>query len=1169
MSSQFVHLHLHSEYSLLDGACRIGKLLKRCEELGQTAVAVTDHGNMFGAVEFFKAAKAAGIKPIIGCEAYVAPRARSDKQKTEENSQHLILICKNEIGYQNLIYMISKGWMEGFYNRPRIDKELIKEHAEGLVALSACMFGEVAAKLRQNDFTGALEAAVWYKSVFGDDYYLEMQDQGIPDQKGINAGVMRIAKRLGIKVVATNDVHYVDKSDARAQQILVCIQTNTNINDPSAMEFPTKEFYLKSEAEMAERFTFAPEAVTNTLEVAEKCNFEFEFGKTKLPHFEVPEGYTHFEYLRSQAEKGLAVRYDEQTRDEAQKRLDYELSTIDKMGFTDYFLIVADFISYAKSRNIPVGPGRGSGASSLTGYCLGITGVDPLRYNLMFERFLNPERVSMPDFDIDFCQERRQEVIDYVIAKYGTEHVAQIVTFGTMKARAAIRDVGRALGMSYAAVDVVAKKVPYSMFGTIEDAYEAPGSLLKQQCENDPQAAELVAAAKELEGMARHASTHAAGVVITDKPAYCLVPLALNGSAVVTQYTMNYLEELGLLKIDFLGLRYLTVIHDAVEMVRKHEPEFDINQIPESDPRTYMLISKGDTDGIFQLESGGMRQLLVDMKPRNLDDLMLAISLYRPGPMKAIPQYLAGRANPKNIHYIDPKLENALRETHGVFAYQEQVTQVCRDLAGFSYGQADMVRRAMAKKKQKEMVRQRERFVHGEKDENGKVIVPGAMSMGIDEQAANRIFDDMETFAGYGFNKCHAAPYALIAYQTAYLRTHWYKEYMAALISSMMGDPKATQYIEDCKRHGLKIYPPNINESEKTFIPAQNGIRFGLLAIKNLGSSVIDLIVAERKRKGVYRSFYDFCSRIYGRELNSRGLESLIKAGAFDGLPSSRRAMMSASGLILEELAERDRENVEGQLGLFDNAEKPPETELPEVAEFSKDEMMAQEREVTGMFLSAHPLDKFEGLKRQKRIPDISALLGENALEFDNKRMELFGVVGAKTVKMAKSGQNMAFVTIEDKTAGIEVVVFAELYAKSGDLLVNGRALSFSGRVSVRESDTEEQDTYEVKLIADNIKAPDETNLPPVPPESAEPNSDAKTGLYLQLSSKNDPNMDQVKYIVQFCTGDTPLFCFFKDTKKLVRAPRTMWVTPTDGLLRQFKALLGEENVKLIKGENI
>ena len=1165
MSSQFVHLHLHSEYSLLDGACRIGKLLARCEELGQTAVAVTDHGNMFGAVEFFKAAKAAGIKPIIGCEAYVAPRTMSDKQKSDENSQHLVLLCKNETGYQNLIYMISKGWMEGFYNRPRIDKELIKEHAEGLVALSACMFGEIAAKLRQNDFTGALEAAMWYKSVFGEDYYLEMQDQGIADQKGINAGIMKIAKRLGIKVVATNDVHYVDKSDARSQQILVCIQTNTNVNDPTAMEFPTKEFYLKSETEMAERFAFAPEAVSNTLEVAEKCNFEFEFGRTKLPHFEVPEGYTHFEYLKKLSQEGLAKRYG-QNRAEAQKRLDYELETIEKMGFTDYFLIVADFISYAKSRNIPVGPGRGSGASSLTGYCLGITGVDPLRYHLMFERFLNPERVSMPDFDIDFCQERRQEVIDYVITKYGAEHVAQIVTFGTMKARAAIRDVGRALGMSYAAVDVIAKKIPHTMFGTIEDAYNAPGSPLRQQCENDPQAAELIAAAKELEGMARHASTHAAGVVITDKPAYYYVPLALNGAAVVTQYTMNHLEELGLLKIDFLGLRYLTVIHDAVELVRKYEPEFDINNIPESDPRTYMLIGRGDTDGIFQLESGGMRQLLVDMKPKNLDDLMLAISLYRPGPMKAIPQYLAGRANPGNIRYLDAKLENALKETHGVFAYQEQVTQVCRDLAGFSYGQADLVRRAMAKKKQKEMVRQRERFVHGETDENGRVIVPGAVSMGIDEQTANRIFDDMETFAGYGFNKCHAAPYALIAYQTAYLRTHKYKEYMAALISSMMGDSKATQYIEDCRRHGLKIVPPNINESEKTFVPAENGIRFGLLAIKNLGSAVIDLIVAERRRKGPYRSFYDFCSRVYGRELNSRALESLIKAGAFDRMPGSRRAMMSASGMILEELAERERENVEGQLGLFDNAEKPPETELPEAAEFSKDEIMAQEREVTGMFLSAHPLDKFEGLKKQRRIPDISSLLGENAPEFDGKRMELLGVVGAKTVKMTKNGRNMAFVTIEDKTAGIEVVVFADLYAKSTELLANGRALSFSGRVTVRESDDAEQETFEVKLIAAAVSAPDGSNLPPVPKEETEPISDSKSGLYLQLLSKEDSNMEQIKYIVQFCPGDTPLYCYFKDTKKLVRASRKMWVTPTDGLLRQFRSLLGEENVRYMKG---
>ncbi|MBQ3140634.1 MAG: DNA polymerase III subunit alpha [Clostridia bacterium] len=1151
----FVHLHVHSEYSLLDGACRADELCARAKELGQSAIAVTDHGNLYGAVQFFKAAKKAGIKPIIGCEVYVAPRKMTDKQHGPDTTPyHLVLLCKNETGYQNLCYMVSKAFTEGFYNRPRVDKELLAQHHEGLVALSACLFGEVASRVNNDDYSGALQTALWYRSVFGDDYYLEMQNQGIDGQQRVNEGIFAISRQTGIPVVATNDVHYVRKEDSETQKLLICIQTNTTVNDPDAMEFATQEFYLKSEQEMLAAFEGYEQAVSNTTAVAEKCRFEFEFGHTKLPDFALPPGTDHFEYLRSAALRGFERLYPDQPK-EVLKRLYYELDTIRSMGFVDYFLIVADFIAYARSRDIPVGPGRGSGASSLVGYCIGITGVDPIRYDLMFERFLNPERVSMPDFDVDFCQDRRQEVIEYVVQKYGADHVAQIVTFGTMKARAAVRDVGRALGMKYNTVDAAAKLIPHTMSMTIDGALQMPGSPLKALCDSDADTAKLIDCAKRLEGMVRHASTHAAGVVITKEPVWKYVPLATNDSNAVTQFTMTALEELGLLKMDFLGLRYLTIIHNAELAVRKSVPGFCIENIPEDDAATYRLLSRGDCDGVFQLESAGIRSLLTKMKPRSLEDLLAVISLYRPGPMESIPRYLECRADPSKIRYAHPKLEACLKSTCGVIVYQEQVTQICREIAGYSYGQADLVRRAMAKKKYAEMERQKKRFIYGETDENGRTVIPGAIANGVPEQRAEEIFSMMETFASYGFNKCHAAPYALVAYQTAYLRANYYKEYMAALISSVMGDErKAAQYIDDCKRHGVRVEPPQINESTASFTVTPTGIRFGLFAVKNLGRNLIEAVVNER-RNGRYTSFYDFCSRLQGRELNKRTLECLIKSGALDCLGSTRRAMMTAYPMLLEELASSGWGAVEGQMSLFEtSAQQPEEFRMPDVGEFSTEELLAMEHEVTGMYLSAHPLDSYEGVMRARKLQPLSFYTDEDA-DCDGQRATVLGIVTARTAKQTRNGQPMAFVQLEDRSAVIEVVVFPNLYADVMPLLSVGSVITVTGRFSVKESDGREAEegVPEVKLVADEIAAPQKQVAPK-----------RKPGLYLKLPSAEDGRLSAVKQLLRQYPGKQDVYVYFEDTRKLARAGMELRVSISDGLCSALEQTLGDGRVAVV-----
>ena len=864
----FAHLHVHSEYSLLDGACRIEPMLDKIKSMGQTSVALTDHGVMYGVVDFYKAAKARGLNPIIGCEVYVAPRSRFDKVHGIDNERyHLILLCKNNTGYKNLIKLVSEGWVNGFYTKPRVDKELLEQHHEGLIALSGCLAGEVARALERNDYEEAKKVAEWYNGVFGDgNYYLEIQNHGLDEQLRINPMLISLSKELNIPLAATNDAHYVDKQDSKIQQVLICIQTNHTLGEDTGLEFGTQEFYLKSEEEMREAFSECPQAVDNTAKIAEQCHVEFEFGKTKLPHFDVPDGWSHFDWFANLCRNGLKERYGDSPPQEYIDRLEYELGIIDKMGYTDYYLIVHDFIRYAKSVGIPVGPGRGSGAASICAYCIGITGIDPMKYNLLFERFLNPERVSMPDFDVDFCFERRGEVIDYVIDKYGADHVAQIVTFGTMAAKAAIRDVGRAMGMSYSAVDNIAKQIPNELNITLEKALKRSAEF-KALYDKDTEAHELIDTAMKVEGMPRHASTHAAGVVITHDPVVSYVPLARNDEAIVTQFTMTTLEELGLLKMDFLGLRTLTVIRNAEKAIRNTDPSFSIENIDMEDRQVFDMLCAGQTEGVFQFESAGMRSVLSQLKPESVEDLIAVISLYRPGPMDSIPTYIENRHNPAKIKYKTPKLKSILDVTYGCIVYQEQVMQICRELAGYSYGRADIVRRAMSKKKHDVMLRERDSFVNGAVDENGNILCEGAVRRGVPAGVANEIFDEMISFASYAFNKAHAAAYAFVAYRTAWLKCHYPCEFLAALLTSFLDNSgKVAQYINECSRLGIKILPPHVNRSTEAFEVSDGNIHFSLLAVKNLGRGFIRRMVDERTMNGDFKDFYDFCRRMYGKD---------------------------------------------------------------------------------------------------------------------------------------------------------------------------------------------------------------------------------------------------------------------------------------------------------------
>ena len=1155
----FAHLHVHTEYSLLDGACRMEGLLDAAKEMGQTAVAITDHGCMYGVVEFYKAAKKRGIQPILGCEVYVARRTRFDKvHELDGENRHLVLLCENETGYHNLLALVSKAWVEGFYSKPRVDLDLLREHHEGLIALSACLAGEIPRALTRGDYEGAREAALRYEGIFGrGNFYLELQDHGMAEQKRINPQLIRLSRETGIPLVATNDCHYIAPEDSRMHRVLLCIQTGRTIEDENAMEFGSEEFYFKSEEEMRALFPDVPEAADNTVKIAQRCQVELEFGKTKLPAFFTPDGSDNLEFFRRLCQEGLARRYGENPPQEYRDRLEYEIRVISRMGYVNYYLIVWDFIRYARSVGIPVGPGRGSGAGSLAAYCVGITNVDPMRYDLLFERFLNPERVSMPDFDIDFSDERRDEIIGYVVDKYGADHVAQIVTFGTMAARGALRDVGRALNIPYNKVDQVAKLVPLSLGMTLDTAMKQSKEL-REKVEADPQVKELWDMARNVEGMPRHASTHAAGVVITDKPVMDYVPLSKNDDAVVTQYTMTAIEELGLLKMDFLGLRNLSVIDHAEKLVRRREAGFSIEAAPEDDGAVFRMLSEGHSEGVFQLESPGMKRLLVQAQPACVEDLIAIISLYRPGPMQFIPQYLESRKNPESVHYRHPLLRPILEPTGGCIIYQEQVMQIFRDLAGYSLGRADIVRRAMAKKKHDVLEREREVFLHGQQREDGTWEVDGCLRRGVDQQTALELFKEIESFASYAFNKPHAAGYAVVAYQTAYLKCHYPCEYMAALLSSVLGQTgKVAEYIEECGRLGISVLPPHVNYSDMGFTVVGKSIRFGLLAVKNLGRNVIARMVEERRGGGEFTSFYNFCKRMAGRDLNRRAIESLVKCGALDGLGNNRREMLLAVERVLDSLEADKRRNVEGQMGFFDapGSAQGGEPPLEKTEDFSAADKLNMEKEVTGMYLSGHPMAAYAGLYQEggyARMDEILQSAGERETGRyqDGQWVTLLGMVVGVRKKATKNNAQMAFVSLEDMYGAITALVFPKVLEQYGSLLYEGAVVEVQGKLSFTEDKAPELVCQSLGKPADpvSVKAP-----------AGKP---VRPGLYLRLSSQQDPRYDKaMRYIAVFDGGATDLYLTFQDTGKLLRAPAKFRVEINRPLLRALKELLGAENV--------
>ena len=1167
---QFTHLHVHTEYSLLDGACRIDRMFEHLKSMGQTACAITDHGVMYGCVAFFDAAKAAGIKPIIGCEVYVATRTRFDKVNRIDGNSHLILLCKNETGYKNLIKMVSAGFLEGFYSKPRIDKDLLEQHHEGLICLSACLAGEIPKAILAGDYERAKQTALYYRDLFGEgNYYLELQDHGLEEDQVVLPQLIRLSRETGIPMAATNDAHYITKEDAKMQSILLCIQTGKTIADADRMEFQTDEFYLKSTDEMYDLFSMVPEACENTNKIAEQCNFEFTFGETKLPYFRAPDGMDNQAYFEKLCWEGLERRYPGKVTDALRERLSHEINVVKTMGYTNYYLIVYDFINYAKSRDIPVGPGRGSGAGSLAAYCVGITDIDPIRYNLIFERFLNPERVSMPDFDVDFCYERRQEVIDYVNEKYGRDHVAQIVTFGTMAARAAVRDVGRVMGMPYQDVDKVAKLIPMEPKMTLQKALEVSPDLKAMYKEN-PQVHELIETSLKVEGMPRHASTHAAGVVITRESATEYVPLATNDGLPVTQFNMVEIERLGLLKMDFLGLRTLTVIHDTETAVRSRVPEFRISGISYDDPDTYAMLARGETEGIFQLESTGMTQVLVSMRPKNLEDIIALISLYRPGPMDSIPTYLRNRREPDKISYKTPQLAHILDVTNGCIVYQEQVMQIFRELAGFSFGQADNIRRAMSKKKHKVMEEEREHFVHG-CAEPGKEC-PGCVKNGIPEQVANEIYDEMISFASYAFNKSHAACYAYVAFQTAYLKCHYPHEFMAALLTSVLDNTsKVIEYTTECQRLGIKVLQPDINISRGGFTADGGCIRFGLNAVKSVGRNLIEAVVKERKDRP-YRGLYDFCRRLYGNELNRRALENLIKCGAFDALEPSRRGMLECVEGILKSVETDMRRNLEGQMDLFgmmsgETAEPAGnDYKVPKLSEYPSGELLKMEKEVSGLYLSGHPLDAYREQIAKISTCTVAQLQGEDARQFDEKNVTLLCTVVKNKVMTTKSNTLMAFTTIEDLTGSMELLVFPRVLAECRAALQENAVVVANGRVSVKEEEA-------ARLIVEGVQ-PIETYDPSKSFGSnraervqREKSGEGASGYFLTVPSLHCAEMRRVENLLCniFDGGTVKVYFRFADSGKKALA-RHMAVKDDPLLRAELVRILGAEHVKVQTG---
>lgn len=1140
---RFVHLHVHSEYSLLDGACRIERLVEKVKALGQPAVAITDHGVMYGAIEFYHAAKKAGVKPIIGCEVYVAPRTRFDKQhRVDSSPYHMVLLCENEEGYQNLIKLVSAAYIEGFYNKPRVDNELLRQHHRGLICLSACLAGRIPRMLSAGDYAAAEQAVREYVDIFGkDNFFIELQNHGIEEQKRILPQLIKLARENEVGLVATNDAHYINREDSSNQSILVCIQTGRTVNDPSDLEFQTDQFYIKSLEEMRQAIPDVDEAFENTVRIAERCNLEFEFGKTKLPYFAAPNGEDNLAYFRRMSYEGMHRLYGEDPAPSVIERLEYELGVIAQMGYVDYYLIVHDFIAYAKSRGIPVGPGRGSGAGSLAAYCIGITGIDPIRYNLLFERFLNPERVSMPDFDIDFCYVRRQEVIDYVVQKYGSDHVAQIITFGTMAARAAVRDVGRALALGYQNVDAVAKMIPNELGMTIDKALSAVPEL-KKSYESDENIRQLIDVSRALEGMPRHASTHAAGVVITREPADTYVPLQKNDDAIVTQYPMTTLEELGLLKMDFLGLRNLTVIHDAEEMIRRTVPGFDMESIPMDDAATFKMLGEGHAFGVFQFESAGMRNVITQLGPESIEDLIAVISLYRPGPMESIPRYIRNRHNPRLVTYKTPELRPILEVTYGCIVYQEQVMQICRQLAGYSYGRADLVRRAMAKKKHDVMEKERESFLDG------------AEQNGIDRKIANEIFDEMSSFASYAFNKSHAAAYAVLAYRTAYLKCHYPREYMAALLTSVLDNTaKLTEYIGECRRLGIEVLPPSVFESQAGFLVSGTKIRFGLAAIKNIGDAVIRHLIQERERRP-FSDLVDFCTRMRQGELNKRVMEGLIKSGALDEFGFHRRQLLLGYEALLESVNRENRQNLSGQINLFDLSEEPVSVGkiLPEVDEFDLFQILQQEKESTGVYLTGHPLSRYQNFIKRRKLPEISFFSDEEEHHLDNQGVTLVALVAAKKLKITKQNETMAFITLEDMTGSMEMLVFPKVLALYSSLLREGEAVVVTGRLSTREDE-------EPKVICEKVTRPEELFSPE---EAAGCSASGKrTGLFLLCPGMEEPATVKARELLAAFPGKTPVYFRFRDSGKMLLAPKELWADVSEPVLRKLRSVLGEDCV--------
>lgn len=1153
----FTHLHIHTEYSLLDGCCRIPGLVRRVRELGQTAVAITDHGVMYGAVDFYKACKAEGIKPIIGCEVYVAPRTRFDKvHEMDSGARHLILLCRNEVGYRNLCHMVSRSFTEGFYVRPRIDKDLLREHHEGLIALSACLAGEIPRLLRNGQYEAAKQEALAMRELFGaDGYYLELQDHSLSEDPQIVQGLLRLHEDTGIPLVATNDAHYLTRADAVTQDVLMCIQMGKTVDDPGRMKFETEEFYVKSEAEMRALFPQCPEAIENTQRVADLCNVEFEFGTYHLPEFKLPEGYTDRDaYFERLCLDGFKRRYPEEPPEYLQQ-LRYEMDMIRKMGFVDYFLIVSDFIGYAKRSGIPVGPGRGSAAGSVVSYCLDITDVEPMKYSLYFERFLNPERVTMPDIDIDFCIRRRQEVIDYVCRKYGSDHVAQIVTFGTMAARGAIRDVGRALNFPYAEVDQIAKLVPSgpgALHITLDESLKI-SKPLRELYEGDERVRQLIDTARSIEGMPRHASTHAAGVVITRLPVDDYVPLAKNDESVVTQYTMTTLEELGLLKMDFLGLRNLTVLDDAVKLVQRSDPTFTLSSISDDDPKVFQMLSEGKTSGVFQMESPGMTGVCVGLKPQNIEDITAIIALYRPGPMDSIPRFIACKHDPKLIRYKHPALIPILSVTYGCIVYQEQVIEIFRKLGGYSLGQADMVRRAISKKKKAQIEKERHSFIHGDPERG----IPGCVANGIPAQTGEDIYDEIYDFANYAFNKAHAVSYAIVCYQTAWFKCHHMREYMAALLTSVLDyQEKVAEYIGECRENGIRLMPPDINLSDADFTVDNGNIRFGLVAVKGVGRGVIQNLLAERGRSGRFTSFPDFCQRMMGADLNRRVVESLIKCGAFDSLGYKRSQLMEVYGQVLDGIAQQRRKNLEGQFDLFggggeDEPSGIPELVLPNLPEYSRSQLMTMERETTGLYLTGHPMDEYREAARNAKAAPIGAILSDFAKEDgpetyrDEQRLSIAGIVASSKTKTTKNNTLMAYVTLEDDTGAMELLVFARVLGESGGYIKENAPVLATGRLSVR-------DEKAPQMLVDSIRPLGEAGTAVKERESGQK-------LYVKVPTAQSPQFEKIKKIFLMFPGEQQAVFYFSDTRKRMGTPCVIH----PALIRELGEMLGGENVVL------